>query len=117
MDVESVFDTDDVKLEQVGTNKQEVQQMSEEQWFILKMELQEFICRTELTEHPAFANKVAEDWMETNGAYFNSFYEEMRTRRPLDLVGWWKATANDDEFDDVNFIQEWSLFKDRQSKH
>ena len=116
MNEESVFDTDDVVRRQTVVNDKEVEKMSEEQWFILKMELQEFICRKEL-DQPAFANQAAEDWSNTNGDAFNAFYEAMRKDRPKDLISWWKDTADDDELNDVDFVQVWSTFRGSRPKH
>jgi len=89
----------------------EVNDMDESSWVKLKLEMQDFLCRTENLDNPAFTDDEVAAWIATNSETFNKFYQAMRAEKPEQLIGWWKNVMDEDNLNDGDFIGEWSKFK------
>ncbi len=91
-----------------------LERMDENDWLLLKSELQEYLYRTEQTENPTYESASIVNWIIDNGEYFDRFYQHLREKRPERLLDFRKNVLDEDEMNDAEFIREWVAFRDAQ---
>ncbi|MDO8521610.1 MAG: hypothetical protein Q7S52_05840 [bacterium] len=109
-DLPDIDDAPPVREAFLGTN--ELAQMSEDDWLLLKNELQEYLHRVEQTKNSAYESADIVHWIEENGDYFNQFYQHLRNTKPELLLRFRTRALDKDEQNDVEFIRAWVAFRD-----
>ncbi len=88
--------------------------MNEDEWVLLKNELQEYLHRMEHAEDPAYESTDILGWLNDNGEIFDRFYQHLRSTKPELLLRWKNRALDLNEMNDAEFIHTWSSFRDTQ---
>lgn len=112
---EQALNIDDVPPRQGVLLAAELTQMNEDDWVLLKKELQEYLYRSvEQTQNPAYENAGFMNWAVLYGDAFDRFYQKLRDTKPQLLLQWKKLALDAGEASDAEFIREWVAFRDAQ---
>ena len=94
--------------------RDELARMNENDWVLLKNELQEYLYRAEQTENPAYESTGIVGWLDENGDHFNRFYQHLRSTKPELLLQWRARALDENEMNDAEFISTWVVFRDKE---
>lgn len=113
-EIDDVFALDDTPPQKgIVFTQNEVDQITEEVWSVVKNNLQDFLWRAENAENPAFTNQTIFMWIDQYAEQFDKFYREKRSTMPEQLLVWWEESKNSDTADAPEFIREWVAFRER----
>ncbi|OGZ08626.1 MAG: hypothetical protein A3C93_01265 [Candidatus Lloydbacteria bacterium RIFCSPHIGHO2_02_FULL_54_17] len=107
-------DIDDVLPPVEALLDNELAQMNEDEWVLLKNELQEYLHRIERSEYPAYESADIIGWLDDNGEIFDRFYQHLRSTKPELLLRWKDRALDLNEMNDTEFIRTWAAFRETQ---
>ena len=107
-------DVDDVPPSSEASLGDALERMTEDDWLLLKNDLQEYLHRIEKTENPAYDNADMLAWIDEYGARFDRFYQHLRNTKPELLLCFHVRAFDDNEQNDAEFVREWVAFRDKQ---